>query len=400
MCVAKPEEESRRRESGRPPPYSPGPFALIYAGLLLAGLAAAAVVYAVLVSAVPGMASNRTDTMKTALLVIGGSGALAALYVSYRKQRNDEANHVRDQDKLFTERYTAAAAQLGNEAAAIRLAGVYALARIADDSERDRSTCLNVLCGYLRMMPYDPDGPEANKSEREIRITAQTAITDRLRPDHPGFWPYAHINITDAYLIDPDFSRIAVGEFTANRATFSGDAKFDGATFGGDVEFYGATFGEDALFGEARFGGHARFSRAGFGGNARFQMATFSRDAWFNEARFSGNAWFNVATFSGNAGFDEATFSGVAGFKGATFSGDAGFKAATFGGDAWFEVATFGGYAWFDGARFRRDRPRVWPYRFGEPAGIVWVDPLAPAPDPNDPDPDPPADSADPPESP
>ena len=145
MCVREPEKESRRRESDRPRPYSPGPFALIYAGLLLAGLAAAVVVYAVLVSAVPGMAGNRTDTMKTALLVIGGSGALAALYVSYRKQRTDEANHVRDQDKLFTERYTAAVAQLGNEAAAVRLGGVYALARIADDSKQDRPTSQPVV---------------------------------------------------------------------------------------------------------------------------------------------------------------------------------------------------------------------------------------------------------------
>src|SRR5690242_20688360 len=93
--------------------YQPGPFALIYSVLLLAGLAGSAVVYVVLLHLVPGMGANRADTVKTALLVIGGSGALAGLYVAYRKQRTDEANHVRDRDKLFTERYTQAAAQLG-----------------------------------------------------------------------------------------------------------------------------------------------------------------------------------------------------------------------------------------------------------------------------------------------
>jgi hypothetical protein len=111
----------RRRGDWRPQGYQPGPFAVIYAGLLAAGLVAAAVVYLVLVHGVPGMAKDRADTLKTALLVIGGSGALAGLYVSYRKQRTDEANHVRDQDKLFTERYTQAVAQLGNSAAAVRL---------------------------------------------------------------------------------------------------------------------------------------------------------------------------------------------------------------------------------------------------------------------------------------
>jgi hypothetical protein len=108
--------------------YRPGPFAAIYSALLAAGVVASAVVYLVLLAAVPGASANRLDVAKTALLVVGGSGAVAGLYVAYRKQRTDEANHLRDQDKLFTERYTAAVAQLGStSSAAIRLGGVYAL---------------------------------------------------------------------------------------------------------------------------------------------------------------------------------------------------------------------------------------------------------------------------------
>jgi hypothetical protein len=115
------------------------------------------------------------------------------LYVSYRKQRTDVANHGRDQDKLFTERYTAAVAQLGNPAPAVRLGGGYALARIADDSARDRPTCLKVWCAYLRM-PYDTDDP-AKADEREVRPTAQATLAERFRSYNPGCWAEAEIDL-------------------------------------------------------------------------------------------------------------------------------------------------------------------------------------------------------------
>ena len=385
-----------RRQDRRPRGYRPGPFAAIYAGLLAAGLAAAAVVYLVLVHDVPGMAANRADTLKTALLVIGGSGALAGLYVAYRKQRTDEANHLRDQDKLFTERYTAAVAQLGSDKAAVRLGGVYALARIADDSERDRPTCLKVLCAYLRM-PYDPDEQQTDPAERQVRTTAQTAISDRLRPDHPGFWLDAEIDLTGANLIDLNFKGITAGSFGArgatfsghaafseamfsgqarfSKATFSGEARFDKATFGGDAWFDEATFGAYAWFRGATFGGDAGFGEAKFGGGAIFAGAKFSWTAWFGEATFGGDAGFGAAEFGGEARFSQATFSGDAWFDGAIFGGEARFSEATFSGDAEFDEATFGGDAGFDKASFRREHPPVWPDGFAEPDGIVWDPP-------------------------
>lgn len=350
----------KRKKDRRPQGYRPGPFALIYAGLLVAGLAAAAAVYYVLVHHVPGMAKDPTDTVKTALLVIGGSGALAGLYVSYRKQRTDEANHLRDQDKLFTERYTQAAAQLGSDKAAVRLAGVYALARIADDSERDRSTCLEVLCAYLRM-PYNPDTAEA--AERQVRTTAQTAIGTRLYTNHPGFWSDAAVDLAGAYLIDLSLIGITADFFTAIGATFSGDARFDATTFNGSARFDGATFG-----------GIAAFKGVTFGGIAAFNGATFGGRAWFGRAKFDWGAEFDKATFKGATEFDTVMFDLAARFGGATFSED-----ARFGG------ATFSGVASFDGATFNSAYPPAWPEGFAEPAGIIWDPPGPPvaAPDPD-----------------
>lgn len=347
----KADERLWQRRHRRPQSYRPGPFAAIYSGLLAAGLVAAAAVYYVLVHHVPGMAKDPADTVKIALLVIGGSGALAGLYVSYRKQRTDEANHVRDQDKLFTERYTQAVAQLGNSAAAVRLGGVYALARIADDSERDRPTCLKVLCGYLRM-PYDPEDPETEPAERQVRTTVQDVLADRLVPGHPGFWSNALINLDGAHLIDVAFNKIVVHVFSARGATFSGGAIFDQATF------------ENGFFIRATFNGYTRFYKAVFIEKGVFDRSVFTRHTLFTEAAFSGlTATYTGALFRG----DTTRFDGVT-----------------------FNVRHLS----FAGATFCRDRPPIWPAEFDEPAGIVWdsADPPTPVRDPN---PDPLTDAAD-----
>ena len=70
------------------------------------------------------------------------------------------------QTRTWNERFATAADRLGSDKpAAVRLAGVYAMAGLADDWEANRQTCVDVLCAYLRM-PYEADpgkdssGPE------------------------------------------------------------------------------------------------------------------------------------------------------------------------------------------------------------------------------------------------
>ena len=58
--------------------------------------------------------------------------------------------------RTLNERFATAAEQLGSDKPAVRLAGVYAMAGLADDWEENRQTCVDVLCAYLRM-PYEPD---------------------------------------------------------------------------------------------------------------------------------------------------------------------------------------------------------------------------------------------------
>jgi hypothetical protein len=252
--------------------YQPPPFAAAYIAMLFVGAAGALLAYVVLHEVDPGAA--RLDVAKTALAVVAGSGAGAALYVSYRSQRNAEANTVREQDKLFTERYTQAVAQLGHGNPAIRIGGVTALARIADDSDRDRPTCLTLLCTYLRI----PDATESGSGEQEVRSTAQSELASRLRPTHPGYWPQARIDLTGAGLRDLDFSGCVLGEALFDNSVFTGATRFNQTTFGGDTWFTGARFGTRVRFKDAVFTHKVGFLGARFPDDTKFAGATFNPD--------------------------------------------------------------------------------------------------------------------------
>ncbi|MEO3811420.1 hypothetical protein ABGB17_20705 [Sphaerisporangium sp. B11E5] len=106
------------------------------------------------------------DIIKIALAVVGGIGGAVALVVAYRRQRLAEEDNLRarqaarrDDTKLFNERFTTATGQLGNDSAAVRLAGVHALAALADDWAGGRQMCIDVMCAYLRLPQRPEPGP-------------------------------------------------------------------------------------------------------------------------------------------------------------------------------------------------------------------------------------------------
>ncbi len=82
------------------------------------------------------------DLIKVALLVTGGIGGAVALTVAYRKQKWAEEDIAGKRSA-----YASAATQLGDPSATVRLAGVYALANLADAWPEQRQQCVDVLCG-------------------------------------------------------------------------------------------------------------------------------------------------------------------------------------------------------------------------------------------------------------
>jgi uncharacterized protein YjbI with pentapeptide repeats len=363
-------------------------------------------------------ADLRVQAIKAGLTVAAGTGGAAALLLATRRQwlqerdqthreETDQANQLYQErlatiteldatERRITDLYTKAVDQLGSEKAPVRLGGLYALERLAQDNLNQRQTIVNVICAYLRM-PFThstagtapnlaPSGrdmqeqPEAVASrpalqatcadareELQVRLTAQRILAAHLKANgdiphqvesnhRPGkyskFWEDIRIDLTGATLVNFNFHACNIFSFECSGANFVGGVDFAQATFVSDVnfseaifspndkglgdpaaDFSGATFRGSTDFVDARFTGRADFSDAIFEGQTNF-CAHFSY-ATFAESTFKVNAWFAAAEFTDSVSF-----------KGATFCGDANFTEATFtqvrlGKPAYFEKASF-----------------------------------------------------------
>jgi uncharacterized protein YjbI with pentapeptide repeats len=266
----------------------------------------------------------------------------------------EQFDRTLDEGRLRTlnERFATAADRLGSDKpAAVRLAAVYAMAGLADDWEANRQTCVDVLCGYLRM-PYAPDPGEgaaepdrlAFQADRQVRHTAMRVIAARLRPKAKVSWQGLNLDFTGVVFDGADFIlakfsgglvNFAGAEFSGGQVNFAG-AKFSGAL----VNFAGAKFsGSQVDFGFAEFsGGQVDFTESVFSsGRVGFRSAKFSRgQISFLAVEFSGAVvGFSDAVFSsGQVEFDGAVFSsGRVDFGNAKFSGSQiSFVAAKFSG--------------------------------------------------------------------
>jgi hypothetical protein len=98
------------------------------------------------VAALPEM-KDRIDleskVRQTMAQILGGTAFLVGLYFT------SQTLHVSQEGQL-TDRFTKAIDQLGKENLAVRLGGIYALERIARDSESDHWAVMEVLTAFVR----------------------------------------------------------------------------------------------------------------------------------------------------------------------------------------------------------------------------------------------------------
>ncbi|WP_158607960.1 pentapeptide repeat-containing protein [Nocardia panacis] len=326
---------------------------------LSAGLVVAIGAYGLLHWAIPASEAKAApiDITRVALTIVAGVGGVVALVIAYRRQRDIEQSR-------FVERFGAAASQLGAADVAVRIAGVYAMAGAADQSDGlRRQQCIDVLCGYLRL-PYVPDHGssgrtklvttipraeggeteehvEYRQNDREVRRTILRVIADHLLTEAEYCWSTSNFDFRTAHLEGVVFDAVTFsGLAWFDEATFAGPARFDKATFAGPAGFDRATFTGPAVFNGATFCDRTRFSEVTFNDRAEFRGATFRAVAEFYRATFDGHAELREATFN-NAGFYRATFNGHVRFDKVTFNGGLVFHATTFNGHAEFQQATF-----------------------------------------------------------
>lgn len=336
---------------------------------LIAGLVGLISLGGTVVVAIVGFRTTKSVTEST---VRAGHEDTASTLVEQRVQLDKTLmeQHVR----TLNERFATAADQLGSDKPpAVRLAGVYAMAGLADDWEGNRQTCIDVLCAYLRM-PYAQDPGELVSrlgflADREVRHTVIRVVTAHLRDGAAVSWRGRNFDFTGVVFDGGDFSsaQFSGGLVSFNNAEFSGgEVDFTGAGFSEATDFSGAKFsGGEVDFSDARFfagfpddeidfssarfsGGHVDFSGAKFlNGVVSFNDAKFSgADVSFHGAEISAVMFFHSAEFSGghihlgsdfcdgSVSFLYAEFSGgMVLFSGAKFSGaEVNFSRAKFSG--------------------------------------------------------------------
>ena len=204
------------------------------------------------------------ELSRTAVPVAALVGGAAAIVVGIRRQRStertveltartaqtaadayalDQKRAGREEIDRLRDRYTTIAGQLGDDAAPVRLAGVYAMAALADDwinrdNHREAQVCIDVLCAYIRT-PRNTTTDEEAVADTRVRETITRVITQHLQKDAHPSWSDKTFDFTEARFVGTH--SFVGGHFNKGcQVTFT-DAKFNE---GCQVTFIGAKFNE------------------------------------------------------------------------------------------------------------------------------------------------------------
>lgn len=170
---------------------------------------------------------DRENAARTTLAqIIGGIAVLAGFYATVKNIRLSQESFALAQQGQITDRFTKAIEQLGAVDASgkkkleVRLGGIYALERIAYESERDHWPIIEVLTAYIRdnaprREQQDLKEPQDLKQSAELQPRPETdiqAILTVLGRRNVHFengerLNLRHTDLTGAYLYKADFSK-------------------------------------------------------------------------------------------------------------------------------------------------------------------------------------------------
>jgi len=166
------------------------------------------------------LADAENSYRATLAQILGGIAVGIGIY--YTWQRNNIA-----QEGQITERFTRAVDQLGavdkdgDPVIEIRLGGIYALERIANESDKDYLPIMEILTAYVKKNASIEDSKV--KEQNKIRLDIQTILTVIGRCKYP---------ISDGEYSRLDMSKIFAAHVDLQEASF-GDIDFDEANFEG-----------------------------------------------------------------------------------------------------------------------------------------------------------------------
>ncbi|HEY5852532.1 MAG TPA: pentapeptide repeat-containing protein [Aldersonia sp.] len=206
-----------------------------------------------LVAVGEGLSTAQGTIIGASLAVLAAVVALLGVLITrHQTGKHFTGSQRAAREQLLRDRYSQTAAQLGSDSSAIRLAGVYAIASLADDwrdfgNDDERQVCVNVLCAYLRTPPSPSRAKDlmaaeaADHREQQVRDTAVAVIRSRAQAAREGSaagkWSGLSFDLTGADLSQVDLTGVDLTGATLKNAHLTdaklGDTKLGGAELGG-----------------------------------------------------------------------------------------------------------------------------------------------------------------------
>ncbi|MFF3584853.1 hypothetical protein [Streptomyces mirabilis] len=121
------------------------------------------------------------DVRTTLLQMIGGLVVLFGAYATWRQLRVSQEGLRASQEGYVTDRFSRAVDQLGSDKLDVRVGGLHALWRVAEQSARDREAVISIQAAYLRThLPCRPPG----RTRRRRTCPSTTSHRWKTVPTH------------------------------------------------------------------------------------------------------------------------------------------------------------------------------------------------------------------------
>lgn len=314
------------------------------------------------------------DRIKVTLTALGGVGAVVYLVIKYREHSALERGKA--DDKLVL-----AVRQLGDNSPQVRIAGVYALADIADTYGGPyHQRVVDILCGYLRTdrllkdrngqvrhatgengapdysRPLSEDSPVESAVLSTLAVHLKSTHKSNRKMITPGPWSNCTINLQDAVLTEPfDLSNSYICNLNIVNTKFAQRLSFESTYFAETLNLDGTTFMSGVNFESATLTQLHNIEKAKVNRIINFRNAKFLHSISLKSTKTVAPLIFRGATFKNNVSFTDVTSAERVDFWGATFEKEVNFTESTFESDAIFHSATFEGPVKFRKVEFQQD---------------------------------------------
>jgi Pentapeptide repeats (8 copies) len=216
---------------------------------------------------------TENDVRSTLLQGLAGLFLAAGLYFTAQTLRHNRESAARtfelEREGQITERFTRAIDQLGNEKLDVRLGGIYALERIAWDSDRDHEPIVEILTAFLREhadktrgSPGDPSKPPSFENSRADVTAALEVIGRRADRGERHQLDLRRIQVKGAHLEDANLRKALLNGAELQWTHLQGADLFEAILSDADLRFSdcrGAdlrdTYLDDAKLDDVRWGG-------------------------------------------------------------------------------------------------------------------------------------------------